>query len=97
MDYTVVFLCARKRQKQTKRQLDPNSDLSETPTQTAESSRDTSVLVGRLDFVPNDSGILLLSQMQLKMLKPMGVYVGVVGLEQIVQSSKPNRHADING
>lgn len=54
-------------------------------------------MVVRLVFMPNSLGILLLSQMQLKMLKPMGVYVGVVGLEQIVQNSKLNRHADING
>lgn len=54
-------------------------------------------MVARLVFVPNGLGILLLSQMQLKMLKPMGVYVGVVGLEQTVQSSKLNGHSDING
>lgn len=97
VDYAVVFLCDSGKKTETNRKTirsilrsfrnsDPNIWI-----------RDTWVLVVRLVFMPNSLGILLLSQMQLKMLKPMGVYVGVVGLEQIVQNSKLNRHADING
>lgn len=93
---TGAFLCEETETNQ--RQLDPYSGLSEAPTQTAERETLFSFSEVRLFSLPNSLGILLLlSQMQLKMLKPMVVYVGGVGREQIVQSSKMSRQADING
>lgn len=96
VDYTVVFLCDSEKKMETNQETIRSTFRSFRNTDPNSWIRDTWVSVVRLVFVPNSLGIVL-SQMQLKMLKPMGVYVGVVGLEQIVQSSKLNRHADING
>lgn len=97
VDYTVVFLCDSEKKTETNQKTIRFIFRSFWNTEPNSWIRDTLVLVVRLVFVPSSLRILLLSQMQLKMLKPMGVYVGVVGLEQIVQSSKLNWHADING
>lgn len=75
------------------RQLDPHSGLKQ-----LNERRSGFFFSGAAALsVPDSLGILLLSQMQLKTLKPMGVYVGVEGLEQIVRGSEPSGHADTDG
>lgn len=75
VDYTVVFLCDGQKKTETNQKTIRSIFRSFWNTNP---NRHSWVLVVRLVFVPNTLGTLLLSQMQLKMLKPMGVHVGVV-------------------